>query len=889
MDIGLFALNVVTSLVAQAIWAAGGAWQEHALNKRRVERKIEDVVQSVVEPLIAFLTSEGVTPERQQLLLQTCIGELTPLAADPTELLTGSLNGQKIFDELYKDRGLPQAILDEDLSAFYGLAFPRIATLLCRVPPAILDWEAHAWAETFRRFDELSMELRTLFAKVDAFSATSASSDATTMTLVRQTLLQRLGIEMDLTGLRGDEPVPAKFEDMFVHPGLLTTRHKESLRLGSGSQSLAEFSQAGVRAVVQGSAGSGKSTWSRWLQRECLGEEWGGLPVRIECRALDVQALPKLQDAVRHTVGKHLEEEATAERIRHWLDEGAVIFIMDGFDELNRDARSPVMDWICELATAASRCPIVVTSRPLTTDHIEHLPPAWERWELEPFDQARVLDYIKRWYAHTPLLLDGRDGVRAEALAISWSADPTISPLTGNPLLLSTLLMVHHLDGSLPEGRALLYRRYVDGMLGLWDNRRQVKATDVNSALKRYVLTYLAVRFQIGDVDQVDEEEALAIVTQALSAKGRADEAPTVLSVLRERTGLVVGPGVYSFVHKSVGEYLVAEAVVQGNYRTRRGQRLDRWSLLEKRTDDRWNVVTILWAGLASIAEVEEFIDACLDNSDIGLGYALLLDQYPRFDGDTVRRLIRRLKERRNARQLRRDYHYYFTTCPFAGDKELAIPDVGLRSLQGHATLASVVGKVAADGLIGPSDVSQATGPLRDLLWMALIANTDSIGVWGACSGQAMPSSGDCDVWLYWLAETVVRRICDERIEASTASTWLAEYRGAHTKSEHYLPLAMIGLLGAALLGDALNTRPPDNLPMLQQFAKVLPEIQKIAIPHVALGPTASWRRRWQRVGEKRDLLAVTQSALNDAVVANAELRDSLQYIERLIATRGGL
>ena len=74
-----------------------------------------------------------------------------------------------------------------------------------------------------------------------------------------------------------------------------------------------------------------------------------------------------------------------------------------------------------------------------------------------------------------------------------------------------------------------------------------------------------------------------------------------VLAFLRERTGLIVGPGVYSFVHNSVGEFLVAESVIQGEMRDETGKRLDRFYLFEHRDYDRWNTVAFLWAGLAPV------------------------------------------------------------------------------------------------------------------------------------------------------------------------------------------------------------------------------------------------------------------------------------------------
>ncbi|MCP4539905.1 MAG: hypothetical protein GY832_22425, partial [Chloroflexi bacterium] len=171
------------------------------------------------------------------------------------------------------------------------------------------------------------------------------------------------------------------------------------------------------------------------------------------------------------------------------------------------------------------------------------------------------------------------------ALAAGWRADPTIEPLTGNPLLLSTLLMVHHLDGSLPTGRSKLYRRYVEGMLGLWDDRRKVTATTVQLTLvqKRQILRGFALHMFLQEQDQLDEPATMDMVQELLQKMNVSLPAEGVLAALRERSGLIVGPGIYSFVHKSVAEYLVAEAILQGDQRDESGRRIDRFMLFEHR------------------------------------------------------------------------------------------------------------------------------------------------------------------------------------------------------------------------------------------------------------------------------------------------------------------
>ena len=102
--------------------------------QRRIKRRVEDATAEVVEPLLTFLSNEGVSEDKQRRLIQTCIDELQPFTKRPERLFQGSLDGQKIFDELYAGRELPQTVTEDGLRDVYTLLFPRIATLLCRIP-----------------------------------------------------------------------------------------------------------------------------------------------------------------------------------------------------------------------------------------------------------------------------------------------------------------------------------------------------------------------------------------------------------------------------------------------------------------------------------------------------------------------------------------------------------------------------------------------------------------------------------------------------------------------------------------------------------------------------------------------------------------------------------
>jgi NACHT domain len=651
MGFAEFTIGIITNLLSSVIYDVTKS-QLDPFKRRKIQRKIEDAIDEVVKPLLPFLENEHISEDKQRRLIETCAEEIRPLMTEPEKLFRGSLDGQKIFDNLYQDNSLPEVVVEDGLKDVYTILFPRIATIICKIPATVKDWESEAWSENFRRLDDLANDLGTLFQKVDEL-ATSADRNADALlTKVRQAVSQKIGLELDITGLRGNKPTAGKFDDFFVHPlieeAIRTEEEakKRSIRvLENGNDSYKQLTLAKRRSIVIGQPGMGKSIEAKWLQRKALSSSWDGLCVRIELRRFSAtDNLLSLHDLIRDTAGQHLAEELTIDRISQWVNNTKVIFILDGFDEIRPSDRDRIYEWICDLSIAAPSCPILVTSRPLTTDHLDRFDRHWLHWNICPFDRERIIDYIQRWYEHTPLLEDGNREIDPLELADAWAQDPTLAPLTGNPLLLSTLLMVHHLDGKLPSGRSELYRRYVDGMLGLWDDRRKVVTSlQISLEQKHQLLRGFALQMFLQQQDQIDETAALELMHRLLDGLNIRESEEDVLAGLRERSSLIIGPGIYSFVHKSVLEFLVAECVVQGDQKNESGCRIDRLTLFEHRNDDRWNTVIFLWSGLAPVSDVESFIQQCIEVEIWDLAYGILSDQYERFSKEVRRNFIMKI------------------------------------------------------------------------------------------------------------------------------------------------------------------------------------------------------------------------------------------------------
>jgi len=887
-----FALGIIGNLLANVIQAGIDFSTQSFWEKRRIMRRVEDATAEVVEPLIPFLENEKISEDKQRRLIETCVEELKPFTEDPKPLFQGSLDGQKIFENLYANGELPQVIVEDGLKEIYSLLFPRIATLLCKIPAAVKDWENEAWSENFRRFDEIAKQMSSLFYRVDELGAQPSREADETLSVVRRALAQKVGFDLDLTGLRADKPLAGKFDDFFVHPDIKRKlKNKDGQdyfqSLDNQDKSFEYFISSNGLSVIIGTAGAGKSTWSKWLQREALTRRWNGIAIRVELRQISAADTPSLQKLIRDVVGKHLAEDISSERITKWLEAKQILFIFDGFDEIKPSERDDIYNWTVDLITALRGCPIIVTSRPLTTNHLERFCIGLSSWNVEPFDKSRVVDYVQKWYKHTPLIQKAQREVNAETLAETWINDSTIGHLTGNPLLLSTLLMVHHLDGSLPSGRSQLYRRYVEGMLGIWDDRRQVSASSVELSLeqKRQILRGFALHLFLIEEDQLDETLVLEWLREQLLKMSIKEDAAIVLDSLRERSGLIIGPGVYNFAHKSIAEYLVAETILQGDQRDSLGYRIDRFLLFEHRDDDRWNTVTFLWAGLAPIADVESFIEESIEANNIELAAGLLLDQFERIPTEIARKLL--LKILKNELTFNLGGSHWMVSAPTLKRNEymfnLQVPEFDLRGLTPRSNFSSLIGFAIYKGVLVWDDIYTVSGDLRDLIWMYFTTNRKDLDQWHTCLRESCPQTAEQNHWLFWVAESCFAYGLNTNNPESLES-YISILLETHPSFEGHLPIVMMSALSSIIFEERIYEFSLD-IKKIPSFLKILTQLN--AIDKNLLKLTSMWRLRRDFNGKSIDLIDNFAYEINnfvneDKLKDKSLFKDVLAYVERL-------
>ncbi|MDQ3583048.1 MAG: NACHT domain-containing protein [Pseudomonadota bacterium] len=736
MSFFTFAAGAIGKLAISLAGRSLGETIKDIRTQRRMERMVADAVDRVVEQIDGYLTGEKVSDQRKQVLIASLCANLQSLTDDPQRFFAGNLDGALIFKQCHPDGKLPQEIREEDLGHFYTMLFPQIAHFLAGSRIALAQWQAEGYREEFKRLTQIAEEIRAMNVKVAELPgavtrAVASKADQEAQTLLRefaQTLLNNLLLRLDLSPLRAERALHGSLREHFVIPAFRERReHAEAV--GKETVIIEALAAAGARRLVHGGAGVGKTTWSLWLQSRLLESDPTRLAVLLRLREITDIEKHSLLDLLRERVGTHLRDALTDKVLRKWHRDGRLVVILDGFDEVPEDRRDAVEQWVKGLDAAAKKTTIIVTSRPLQSGHLEGLKRPWQQWDLLPFDEPRIVEFIERWHRYLPEgeLSAAERKVDPRALARTFFNDPSLKPLADTPLMLGTLLFVHHRDKKLPSGRVDLYERYIAAMLGLRDSGLgiQARATKLTDKEKRHVLAHIALHFHLNSVNEVNDETMRQLVNEALAKFKFDEDGERLLPALRERTGLLQGPGAWSFMHKTIGEFLVAELICDGTTRLPDKRRLDRKELWTHRHKDEWTTVLFFWGGKTSPRELEEFLVDLL-NEAAGeatlLALSLLHDQGDRLTHDAQRSLAALLI----AKPLPSHGPQSFAHCvtPAAPESvykhEYRSRNYELRGLSKVNSTQAFVG-LFARGLLTPADLLNPQGEMRDQLTIAAL------------------------------------------------------------------------------------------------------------------------------------------------------------------------
>lgn len=236
-----------------------------------------------------------------------------------------------------------------------------------------------------------------------------------------------------------------------------------------------------ARLVIEGPAGSGKTTflkWIAWMLCRLAGPPADfpvkGFPAFVRVSQLDAHISKTLavkppreenpaQPADARWFGHFLSTQGWGLDEEFWreqLGKESTVLLLDGLDEAADQLRRAEMMRMLELLAAQTKCRIVLTTRPGVYEGRVKAS-GFEQVTIPELDTLEIHAFLMQWSQWLHRRAEPATQEYFERLREAVRT-PSIRLLAGNPLMLTALAVLHGRRHRLPEQRAQLYKEILD-------------------------------------------------------------------------------------------------------------------------------------------------------------------------------------------------------------------------------------------------------------------------------------------------------------------------------------------------------------------------------------------------------------------------------------------
>ena len=346
---------------------------------------------------------------------------------------------------------------------------------------------------------------------------------------------------------------------------------------------------------VLGNPGAGKSTFLRRVGLEALKGEEGQykhdcIPVMIELKKFNKVQVDLISAITEELSNFNFPSQKNV--ISDFLNQGKLLILLDGLDEVSQEKTNEVQDKITNLVTRYGdkgnhfilSCRIAAYKNPMVR---------FTNVELADFDDEQIEKFIKNWFKS-----DSEDAHDCWE-KLSQSEYKASKELAQTPLLLTFLCLVYGNSGDFPAQRSQLYSQALEILLYKWDREKRLKREkiykDWSPNLEITLLSEFAFDF-FEDNQLFFKKQAILEYLEVFLHNTEGDSqyinVDAVLDAIAVQQGIFVerATNIYSFSHLTLQEYLTAKYISQKDSEIKK-------LVTEHLTDKRWKEIFLLVAG----------------------------------------------------------------------------------------------------------------------------------------------------------------------------------------------------------------------------------------------------------------------------------------------------
>jgi len=434
-------------------------------------------------------------------------------------------------------------------------------------------------------------------------------------------------------------PKPIKLERIYIDlnvleeiPGRLPKRidtlrenfNSDSRNLGhTRSGGLSEQLIPGIEAaehydklIVWGKPGAGKTTFLKHLAIQCIKKQFQPnlVPIFISIEEfVKTPERPNLLVFIKQIFTRH---KVTEDQITKLLNEGRVLILLDGFDEVKEKEDSHrVLADIRYLSSQFDKNRFVLACRIGGANYGFN---GFTEVEIADFDKNQIAQFAHQWFQaireNTKPASNKKTETPAKFLK-QLKIDRSIEELATNPLLLTMLCLAFEENAEFPKKRFDLYKEAIDILLIKWDGERDIERPQVYQKLelrgKRDLLSHIAYKtfeqneyfFEKEDLEQDIADFLRTLPDAKTDLKDLEEDSEKVLKAIESQHGLLVerARDIYSFSHLTFQEYFTAREIINSSDPQ---VTIKAWEkLVQHITESRWREVFILAVGALKSAK----------------------------------------------------------------------------------------------------------------------------------------------------------------------------------------------------------------------------------------------------------------------------------------------
>ncbi|QGM80132.1 NACHT domain-containing protein [Otariodibacter oris] len=314
-----------------------------------------------------------------------------------------------------------------------------------------------------------------------------------------------------------------------------------------------DFILKNKRVILSGTAGIGKSVFCKSIFLEMVNNANGIYPIFIELRELKNNASATLIEYICNEIS-YINEKISSSNLESLIKKGNILFILDGFDEIDFDIREKYTREILEISKKYSDIRILISSRP------EEIFQSWEQFyvlNMNELSKKQAKELIKK--------LRYDENLKNKFIQeIDKKLYKTHKSFVGNPLLLTMMLMSFEEFAEIPRKIHLFYEQAFLTLFRKHDAlkssyyRKSRSGMDINDFRK--VLAYFSINTHIKNEITIPKDKAKEILHKGLKSLGKENiKAGDVLQDIMSNLCLLHNDGInVTFSHRSFQEYFSA-------------------------------------------------------------------------------------------------------------------------------------------------------------------------------------------------------------------------------------------------------------------------------------------------------------------------------------------